>query len=147
MIVFTSLFINNPCLCYNILCNIPPWDQIPDYINYPYIEEFRYNCTARTLEKLPILKGLLSCAVLMLVSNIISIVVCIINYIRLRTKRVHITPIQPIRVPAYRPPPLRINPSNQYQVPYLDQTTSEGHYYAPTETIPSAPPMIRSEKF
>lgn len=149
LIVFTSLFIKNPCLCYGILCKILPWDYIN---NYSYFDNFGYFCTSRTFRKLPVLKNLLSCAIVLLVSNIIFIIVYIITNIRLRAKPLPISSIQSVEVPMYQRPPM-IDSSGEYQQPYLVQTTSEPHYYSstvdtrPINEIPSAPVEIRSEKF
>ncbi|CAF1192789.1 unnamed protein product [Adineta steineri] len=82
LVIFTARFVKNPCLCYGALCYIPNWHDIYDfdsiYGNYLYL------CTSRTFQKLPILKGLLACAALMLISNIIFIIVYIIFSIKLR---------------------------------------------------------------
>jgi hypothetical protein len=77
---FTSRFVNDPCLCYGALCYLPSWDwDTTDTISW-------YACTPRTLQKLPLLKGLLACAVLMFLSNIGYIVTHIAISIWLRKK-------------------------------------------------------------
>ncbi len=152
LVIFTSRFIDNPCLCYGILCKIPSWDDILGSDYYSFFENFGYLCPARTFRKLPVLKGLLSCAVLMFVSNIIFIVVYIITYISLRDKPVPTSPSDPTEEPPYQPSPI-IDPSHQYQQAYLVENISEPHYYSqtvettPTNEIPSAPVQMRSETF
>jgi len=104
------------------------------------------------MEKLPVLKGLLSCAVLMFVSNLIFIAVYLIIYIRLGNKRATPPQIQYPETNSYQPA-LVDQPSDQYELSYLTPTISEPHYYAPAiETvpntgIPNASVMMRSMKF
>lgn len=144
LIIFTSLFIKNPCLCYNILCKVPAWDELANDNYNQYLENFTGSCTKRTYRKLSVLKGLLSCAVLMLVSNILFIIVYIIAYISLRNKGVSNLQIQSTEVPAYELSTM-INAAYQYDRPYLVQNASEPHYYSQTQgvistnEIPSAP--------
>jgi hypothetical protein len=90
----------------------------------------------------------------MFVSNLISIAVCLINSIRLLNKPP--TPAFQIQHPqtnSYQSA-VEVEPTDQYQLPYLAPVISEAHYYAPTGEsvpttgIPSAPPVeIRSMKF
>jgi hypothetical protein len=88
----------------------------------------------------------------MLVSNLISILVYIINTIWLRNKSLPTSPIQPVVIPPYQPSPV-IYVSNQYEQPRIAPTISEPHYYSPAidpiwrNETPSPPFMIRSEKF
>jgi hypothetical protein len=82
-VVFTALFLNDPCLCYGVLCDIPSWDYINDNNNGG---SSRNACTSRTRQKLPILKSLLACAALILVCNIVFIVIYLILSIRLSSK-------------------------------------------------------------
>ncbi|CAF1378502.1 unnamed protein product [Adineta steineri] len=82
LVIFTARFVKDPCLCYGALCHIPNWNQIFDFDSF--YGNFIYPCTSRTFEKLPILKILLACAALMLVSNIIFIIVYIIFLVKSR---------------------------------------------------------------
>ena len=86
LIVYTTEFVKNPCRCYGYLCSIPPWDSLGNWNTgdeFPWITS---ECTLRTLEKLPYLKGLLGGAVLMLLSNLVYSVVYIAVSIRLQCK-------------------------------------------------------------
>lgn len=59
LVAFTSIFIQNPCVCYGFFCNDYAW----------------FSCIYRFVEqKVPYLKGLLACGVLMLLTNLSYIV-------------------------------------------------------------------------
>ena len=111
LIIFTSLFVGNVCLCYGILCDIPSWESI---YNFGYNSEYYYSnrCTPRTWNKLPLLKALLACAVLMLASNIIFIILYLIAYIWLRSKPIYDPEKQPPELPIYQLPPM-VSPPHQ----------------------------------
>ncbi|CAF2778455.1 unnamed protein product [Rotaria sp. Silwood2] len=149
LLIFTSRFVKNPCLCYSALCYLPNWGDISrdDDDDDDY---FSYSCTSRTLRKLPVLKGLLACAVLMLVSNILFIVIYSIVSIRLRRKARCNTQQpnvayhqQSAAVQLGSPPPYYPSttayPSNQHQYLYPVQDAQ----------LPSAPPPYEtnSHKF
>ena len=95
---FTVTFINNPCFCYDSLCLIPTWDSLFDTNNnnnddddddddddYDALNDDE-KCLLRNARKVPLLKGLLACVVLMFICNIIFVVICAIISIRLYRK-------------------------------------------------------------
>lgn len=84
---FTARFVESPCLCYGVLCHIPNWDYLIDGdFDDDDDDHHKYSCTSRTYRKLPVLKGLLACAVLMLVCNIVFIITYLIVAIQVRMK-------------------------------------------------------------
>jgi hypothetical protein len=125
LIVFTARFVNNPCLCYGVLCNIKPWDTYANYFIGQGNTNWVYGCTTRTYQKLPVLKGLLSCAVLLLVSNIVVIAVYLAVFIWLSAKPKSYVAKQSTELPPY---PV-MYPSDQYQSPVhpSDQFQSPVH--------------------
>jgi hypothetical protein len=152
-LIFTSRFIKNPCLCYGSLCFIPNWDYFYDG---NYDDYHLYLCTARTLRKLPVLKGLLSCAVLILLCNVIFIAAYLIAWIKSRGKARSTTQqpdimyqhqsatVQMGRQPPHHPNnmayhPHQHHPQHLYPVQYIQ---AESQW-------PSAPPPygMYSEKF
>jgi hypothetical protein len=151
LLVITSRFVENPCLCYGVLCHIPYWDDVSEGDDD---DDRMYSCDSRTFRKLPVLKGVLACAVLMLVCNIIFIGTYLIVSIRLRAKtRYNIqtpdvmyqqpsTAVQWTEQPSYHPSAMAYSPyRNQESYPIPNrQATSEW---------PSAPPPSyeMSEKF
>ncbi|CAF0771541.1 unnamed protein product [Rotaria sordida] len=147
LLIFTSRFIKDPCLCYSALCFIPNWN----HINYDDDDDhFSYSCTSRTFKKVPMLKGLLACAILMLISNILFIIIYSIAVIRLRHKaRSHtrqpdvVYHQQTAAVHMGAPPPYYA--STMAHTPYQHQ-----HLYPVQDTQrPSAPPPYEdySNKF
>jgi hypothetical protein len=150
LLVFTAIFINDPCLCYGALCRIPTWD----YINDINIDVDRvYTCNSRTFRKVPVLKGLLACAVLMAVCNIVFILTYLIVSIQLRLKRrsykrtpdiVYQQQLGSVRwseQPSYHRSDINYIP-RQYQPSYPMQSTQR------TSQLPSAPPYdLYSAKF
>ncbi|CAF3716728.1 unnamed protein product [Rotaria sp. Silwood1] len=155
LMIFTSRFVKDPCLCYDALCFVPNWnhfyDDDDDDDDYNYFSQL---CTSRTLRKLPALKGLLACAILMLICNILFIVIHSIVVIRLRRKarsntRQHdvvyhqqSAAVQLGSPPPYQPSAMTYSPHpHQYLYPVQDiQTASQQ---------PSAPPPyeIYSNKY
>ncbi len=135
LIIFTSLFVQNPCLCYGILCNIPPWEAFYNFESY--YGYYGNRCTLRTWDKLPLLKALLACAVLMLFSNIIFIILYLIAYIWLRSKPIHDPRKQLPELPIYQQPPM-VSPPDPYEV----RTSSDPHYYSGDidEIVPPSAP-------
>ncbi len=150
--VFTTRFIEDPCLCYGILCSIPNWDDINDFDIDD--DDDIYSCNSRTLRKVPVLKGLLACAVLMLICNIIFIGTYLIVSIQLRAKKrsnIHTPDVmyqqQSTAVQWAEQPPYHLSngthPPHQHHPLYPMQTTQ------PTSPLPSAPPPYEmvAEKF
>lgn len=92
---FTVTFINNPCFCYDSLCRIPTWDSLFDTSNdnddddddddYDALNDGE-KCLLRNVRKVPLLKGLLACVILMFTCNIVFAVICTIISIRLCRK-------------------------------------------------------------
>ena len=70
------------------MCQVPNWDSLNEIDEDDDDDDLKqkYSCTEHTLQKIPVLRGLLACAVLMLICNIIFIVTYIIVFIRLRIK-------------------------------------------------------------
>ncbi|CAF0793129.1 unnamed protein product [Adineta steineri] len=68
LIVITAGFVKNPCSCYfnTLACKTIDWLDVTSGI----LGVFGLGCAA----KLPILKGLLACAILMFLSNIAYII-------------------------------------------------------------------------
>ena len=108
LIVFTSRFIQDPCLCYGELCSIPPWE---DWANLNDPNSLVYRCTSRTLEKVPILKALLACAILILCISVAFILAYLIALLIGRSgRRTNTNPStinyhsQPVAVQTKYPP-------------------------------------------
>lgn len=145
--VFTSLFVKDPCLCYGALCYIPNWDSISDIGND---DDHIYLCDSRTFRKVPVLKGLLACAILMLICNIVFIVTYLIVSIRLRVKaksKIQTPDVvyqqQSAAIQWGEQPSNIAYPAHQHQLSYPMQTLQTKAQW------PSAPPSydIYSEKF
>ena len=86
LIVYTNEFVKDPCRCYGYLCSIPASDDLGIFNIGDQSSWIVSECTLRTLEKLPYLNGLLICAVLMLLSNLIYSVVYIAVSVCLQCK-------------------------------------------------------------
>ena len=83
LIIYTSRFVSDPCLCYGALCSIPNWHSL--YNNNNGQDMTRpFLCTYLTYKKLPVLKGLLACAILMLISSTIFLIGNLVVLIKLR---------------------------------------------------------------
>jgi hypothetical protein len=151
LIVFTAIFIGKPCLCYGLLCKIPTWNAESSLGSFLPSNE-GYQCTTRTRDKLPVLKALLACAALMLASNIIFIAVYLISYIWLLSKPIPDPQKQVTTLPPYQPSPM-VLPPNEYEYPYLVQSSSIPHYYStdieivPENERPHTPILMRSYRF
>ncbi|UJR29091.1 hypothetical protein I4U23_010305 [Adineta vaga] len=148
LVIFAARFVQNPCLCYSALCYVPNWDFIddPSLISNYYV----YPCTTRTYKKLPVLKALLACAVLMLISHLIFIIVYIIASIRFHKKQKsnpqqfnvgyqqQTATVQMGQQPIYHPSPMPYSPYAQQQ--------SYPIQYEPTVSAPPGYP-VQSNKF
>lgn len=145
LIVFTALFINDPCLCFGTLCQIPTWDSIESVINDGNL---RYACNARTYDKLRVLKALLTFAVLMLVSNLIFILAYVICSILSRRKPPPrtINSVAHTEGYAYEGPP-RIVYYDEYQPQTLTVRPSDIRYYDGMDEQPNRSPEIRAVRF
>ncbi len=149
--VFTSFFVNDPCLCYGALCYIPNWEYVSDL---DYDDDYIYSCTERTWRKVPVLKGLLACAVLMLICNIVFIAIYLIVSIRLRVKARSNIPTPDVmyqqqsdtaqwgRQLSYHPSSLDYSPNQHRRSHPIGYTQTRSQ-------LPSAPPSyeMSSEKF
>jgi hypothetical protein len=140
LIIFTAIFIEDPCICYGALCRIPTWDHIND-INVD--NDLIRSCNDRTSRKLPVLKGLLACAIVMLVCNIIFILTYLIVSIRLRlrTRSHRQTPdvVYQQRLGSVYWPEQSNNSSN---INYLPRQQQSSYPLQPTQRqsqLPSAP--------
>ena len=74
---WTSRFVSDPCLCVGALCTVPNWHSLYNKNNNN--NNFRdmdepFLCTYVTYKKLPALKGLLACAILMSISSAIFLI-------------------------------------------------------------------------
>lgn len=151
LVVFTSLFIDNPCLCFDALCRIPNWEYIDEI---DYIFNRRYSCNARTWKKLPILKALLACAIAILVSNVVFILTYLIVSIRLRARRRSLRRTPEVNYQSQSPfvdwsRLSSYTPSNRADLSYQHQQSYPMHPIQRQNQWPSAPPshQIYSEKF
>ena len=141
LLVFSVKFIEEPCLCYGVLCEIPPWSCVRDDVSSSLLwctDSSNY-CTQRTFDKVPLLKALLSFAVLMLVSNGIFIFISVFFLVCKPRKKVtpHKT-LAPIerRISTAAPH----NVGNQYEpVSRPSSFLVEPVYYSSSGEIPFEP--------
>lgn len=141
LIVFTALFIRDPCLCFGVLCKVPNWDSISTVLNDGSL---RYTCTSKTYDKLPVLKAMLAFAIVMLVSNLIFILAYIISFIS--SRRASPKPIARTEIYAYESPP-KTAPYDEYQPQILMPKSSDIRYYDPMDENARSSSQIRSVRF
>ena len=137
LLVFSAIFIDDPCLCFDYICNA-------SNLASPY-DSYHLGCTRETYRKAPLLKTLVACAAAMVLSNIFFIVVYVIAYAKARSKPATTYQVQQPEADSYQI-------VDDARLPYLAPAISEPHYYAPAvesapaSEIPSTPFQIRTMK-
>ena len=125
LIVFTSRFIKDPCFCYGELCFIPPWEEWNTSGSSPLGGS---GCTPRTWDKVPVLKGLLACAILILVTSILFILAYLIALITGRAGRRSDTHTQAITYQS-QPAIVQIGAPPMQQYPYVAYPGQQQSYH------------------